>query len=72
MTTRHVGYVVTLENDTREDDAESIVRALRMVKGVVGVEPIVADFAAAAGEMRARMAIVHKLHDLVREILDGK
>lgn len=40
MTDRYSGFVVTLADDVREDDAEAIVTALRMVRGVVSVEPI--------------------------------
>lgn len=72
MTTRHVGYVVTLEKDTREDDAESIVCALRMVKGVVAVEPIEADPGTVMAETRARLAIAKKLQAVVVEIYEGR
>jgi hypothetical protein len=41
MTDRVAGYVVTLENGVREDADDEIVNALMMVKGVVGVEPVV-------------------------------
>ena len=40
MTTRHGGYVVVLENDIREDNAEAVINALKMTKGVVTVQPI--------------------------------
>lgn len=43
MTDRHAGYIVVLADDIREDDAEAAVTALRMVKGVISVKPIVAD-----------------------------
>ena len=43
MTTRHAAYLVTLAEDTRSDDAEDIVTALRMVKGVIKVEPVPAS-----------------------------
>lgn len=43
MTTRHQGYVVVLDTDLREDDAEQTLTALRMVRGVLSVEPIEAD-----------------------------
>ena len=43
MTDRHAGYIVTLDHDIREDDAAAIITALRMVKGVISVEPVVAD-----------------------------
>lgn len=43
MTTRHSGYVVALEDDIREDDAEHVLNALRMVKGVMSVQAIETD-----------------------------
>jgi hypothetical protein len=44
MTDRHAGYVVTLAKDIRDDDAEeSVLVAIRMIKGVVSVKPVVAD-----------------------------
>ncbi len=43
MTDRHSGYVVTLAKDIREDDAEAVITALKMIKGVVSVKPVVAD-----------------------------
>jgi len=42
MTDRHMGYLVTLAEDMREDDAEeSILVALHMISGVVSVTPVV-------------------------------
>lgn len=40
MTDKHAGYIVTLDQDIREDDGEAIINALRMVRGVVSVQPI--------------------------------
>lgn len=43
MTDRHAGYVVVLANNVREDDAEEgVLNAIRMIKGVISVEPIIA------------------------------
>jgi hypothetical protein len=39
MTERIKGFTVTLERDVREDDFEAILNAVRMIKGVVHVEP---------------------------------
>lgn len=39
MTDRHSGYLVVLEADLREDDAQAVIDALRMVKGVADVIP---------------------------------
>jgi hypothetical protein len=44
MTDRHIAYVVTLADDVREDDAEAgILTALRMIRGVADVRPVIAD-----------------------------
>jgi len=43
MTDRIGGFIVVLEQDIREDDAEATLTALRQVRGVVSVEPVVTD-----------------------------
>jgi hypothetical protein len=40
MTDRFKGFIVVLDRDVREDDAEAIVTALKMVKGVKAVTPV--------------------------------
>jgi len=41
MTSEHKGYIVTLEKNIREDDAEAtIITALYCLKGVINVKPI--------------------------------
>lgn len=72
MTDRYAGYVVTLGEDIREDDAESIETALLMVRGVVAVEPIVADYEKACAEARVRHDIAKRLSKLTAELLRGK
>lgn len=39
MTDRLNGFVVVLESDIREDDAQATLAALRQIKGVLTVEP---------------------------------
>ena len=43
MTDRLKGLVVMFDGDIREDDAESIINAIRMVKYVKAVEPLMAN-----------------------------
>lgn len=43
MTDRHQGYIVILDKDIREDDSEALMTALRMVRGVISVQPVVAN-----------------------------
>ncbi len=43
MTDRYAGFVVVLDEDVREDDAQATINAIRQIKGVLGVEPVGAD-----------------------------
>lgn len=67
MTDRHAGYLVSLEVDIREDDAKAVLDALRMVKGVLRVEPVVANPVSGIEENRARHKILMMLIDAVRK-----
>ncbi len=67
MTDRHAGYIVTLAHDLREDDAEAILTALRMVKGVIDVRPVVADHILHIAAMRVDQEWREKLYKLARE-----
>ena len=40
MTDRLKGFTITLEKDVRDDDADGIINALKMVKGVASVKPL--------------------------------
>jgi hypothetical protein len=44
MTDRHAGYIVVLAGDIREDDADAVMTALRMIHGVISVQPVGADY----------------------------
>jgi hypothetical protein len=66
MTDRHNGYIVTLEQNIREDDAESTIAALRQIKGVLSVQPVVADLTFAMAEDRARHEIASKVLEVLR------
>ena len=63
MTDRHAGFLVVLERDLRSDDAAATLAALRKVRGVLSVEPIVADVFGDVAEQRVR-------HELFRRVLD--
>lgn len=68
MTDRHAGYVVTLAEDVREDDAQDILNALRMVRGVLSVEPVRADAQLSIATGRARAETREKLLALLKEL----
>lgn len=68
MTDRHAGYVVTLAEDIREDDAEEgVLTAIRMIRGVIAVSPVTADVAVHTGRDRADAAWRDALMRLLRD-----
>ncbi len=54
MTDRHAGYIVTLEKNVREDDAYDFIHAIRMLRNVASVTPVVADPSLAIATERVR------------------
>ncbi len=68
MTDHHAGYVVILDRNIREDDAADTLNALRMVRGVQSVEPIVAGIETQIAESRARSRILGRLYDVLGEL----
>ena len=63
MTDRHAGYVVALDRDIREDDAEAIISAISMIKGVMAVQPVDADPMSAITHLRVRRNILAKMYE---------
>ena len=66
MTTRHAGYVVTLGENVREDDAQAIITALSMVSGVKSVKPVKGDINTHIAYERARVDIQQRLWEAFR------
>lgn len=69
MTDRYSGFIVTLRNDLRSDDVEATLNALRMVKGVIDVSPIVSDCEVSVAAIRAKNEMREKLFNFIREDL---
>jgi hypothetical protein len=66
MTDRLAGVIVTFERDVRVDDAEPTITALQQIKGVVSVEPVVADARLHMAEERARFDLRARLWEALR------
>jgi hypothetical protein len=64
VTDRHAGYLVVLTGDIREDDAEATLTALRMIKGVISVTPVIADY----GQVIARKRRDSRWQDALRNL----
>ena len=61
MTDRAKGFTIALKEDIRVDDMDSILNALKMVKGVLKVEPIINDGTEIITEMRLKNEFKQKL-----------
>ena len=57
MTDRYNALTVVLENDIRTDDAESLVKAIEQLRGVLSVTGVVSD-------INSYMAVERARHDL--------
>lgn len=67
MTDRIKGLTVTLERDIREDDAQAIIDAIKMAKGVLGVEAHVADYDHHMAYAQARRDMEMKILRILKE-----
>lgn len=64
----HAGYVVTLASDLRDEDAQEVLSALRMIRGVLSVEPIMAGFDVHIATERARAEMRSRLLEAVCDL----
>ena len=67
MSDHTVALTVVLDKDYRVDDAEAIMSAIRMVKGVATVTANVADMDTHLAYTRARIDLQQKLWDVLNE-----
>lgn len=69
MTDRVKGFIVTLKPNIRDDDAEPIAAAIRLLAGVVSVRPHVADFHHAMAVEQARTELRSRLWEALNREL---
>ena len=65
MTDRYKSLIVGLEHDIREDDAQSIIQAIRMLRGVLRVEGQISNGDDWLAEERAKHELRRKMIDLL-------
>jgi hypothetical protein len=65
MTDRYNFLTVALEKDIRSDDAESLIIAIKQLRGVLEVKPNVSNGSDMVAEIRARDALSNKLWDIL-------
>ncbi|HDZ15334.1 MAG TPA: hypothetical protein ENH60_10620 [Pricia sp.] len=61
MTDRYHSIAVVLNENIREDDAEYILNAIKMIKGVLSVKPYISDLDSHMAEERASRKLESKL-----------
>lgn len=54
MTDRIHSFQIVLEKNIRDDDSEGIINAIRHIRGVADVIPLIADSVSAMAEARAK------------------
>lgn len=65
MTDRLYALTVVLEQDIRKDDAEPIIDAIRMIRGVGEVTAHISEPATYAAEARAKMELKLKIIEIL-------
>lgn len=70
MVDRHAGYVVTLDESVREDDAEMLMYLLRNIKGVRDVRPVLDDPMLTVAKANARRELQDKFYAFYRSTFD--
>lgn len=61
MTDRYHSLTVILAKDIRDDDAEHILNAITMIKGVLSAESHISDLDSHMAESRAKQELINKL-----------
>ena len=72
MTDRIHSLTVVLEHNIRDDDIEPLIKAIKMIRWVNEVVPIVADGAAYMAESRAQTEWASMLHNFIVVCGDSK
>lgn len=68
MTDRIKGFTVALDKDIRIDDVEFIMNAIKMIKGVNNVEPLVVDSSDFIARSRYKREVQDKIFKMLNEL----
>lgn len=68
MTDRIKGVTVCFDRDIREDDAECLINAIKMIKGVASVESHVRDHNDWLARERVKSELKKSLYDTIKNI----
>jgi Na+-translocating ferredoxin:NAD+ oxidoreductase RnfC subunit len=65
MSDHYSGFIVTLDDEIKDEHAERIIEAIRMIKHVATVEPIVATMEHHNAKAMARMDLQRELRGVL-------
>lgn len=68
MTNKVKGFTVTLEEDFREDDVERIMNAIKMIRGVLHVEPSIVTSEDHIQRIRIKTELMDRFVKSVKEL----
>lgn len=66
MTDRYHALTVILDKEIRSDDAENLISAIKMIRGVLDVNPHVSDITTHMAEERAKFEIRERLWNALK------
>lgn len=72
MTDRVHSFQVVLERDIRIDDVEPLLGAVRQLRGVVSVVPIISTFEAHMAEERAKLELEKHILNMLQALREGR
>ena len=65
MTDRYYALTVILEKDIRSDDAQPMIEAIKMIKGVLDIKPHITTPTELVANHRAKMELTKKIMDMI-------
>lgn len=66
MTDRYNVLTVFLERETRDDDAEQLINAIKSLRNVLDVKGVVSDYSDIMAESRAKRELISKLWEVLK------
>lgn len=72
MTDRINALTVVLERDIREDDAQPLIDAIKMMKGVISVTSNIVTPDSYVAQIRANNKVTNTLSELINKITTGE
>jgi hypothetical protein len=67
MTERYAALTIILEQNMRDDDTESLITAIRQLRGVLDVQPVPASLELLIAESRVRRDLITRLYAVLEE-----